>query len=42
MIDVDLKEYQEANKKFNNAYAFFNFQFNDAMQAATNVFFRQN
>ena len=40
MLDVDLSEYNEINKKFNNAYAFFNFQFDVAMKAATDVYFR--
>lgn len=40
MLDVDLSEYQEINRKFNNAFAFFNFQFDLAMRAATDVIFR--
>ena len=40
MLDVDLSEYQEINRKFNNAFAFFNFDFEVAMRAATDVIFR--
>lgn len=36
MLDVDLTEYQEINKKFNSAFAFFNFEFSTAMEVATN------
>lgn len=37
MLDVDLTEYKEINKKFNNAFAFFGFDFNLAMRLATDV-----
>ena len=37
MLDVDLTEYKEINKKFNNAFSFFNFQFDLAMRLATDV-----
>ena len=37
MLDVDLSEYNEINRKFNNAFAFFNFDFNVAMTCATDV-----
>jgi len=36
MLDVDLTEYQEINKKFNSAFAFFDFDFGTAMEVATN------
>lgn len=32
MLDVDLTEYKEINKKFNNAFAFFGFDFKLAMR----------
>lgn len=35
MLNVDLSEYNEANARFNRAYSFFNFNFGDAMAAAT-------
>lgn len=37
MLDVDLSEYQEINKKFNNAFAFFNFDFGTAMAVGTDA-----
>lgn len=37
MLDVDLTEYKELNKKFNNAFAFFGFDFSSAMACATNI-----
>lgn len=37
MLDVDLTKYKELNKKFNNAFAFFGFDFNSAMACATNI-----
>lgn len=40
MLDVDLTEYQELNKKFNNTFGFFGFDFNIAMKAATDAIFR--
>ena len=40
MLDVDLTEYKELNKKFNNAFAFFGFDFNTAMKAAVDYRFR--
>lgn len=35
LLDVDLYEYNEANVRFNKAFAFFNFDFNLAMSSAT-------
>lgn len=35
MLNVDLSEYNDANARFNRAYSFFNFNFGDAMAAAT-------
>ena len=40
MLNVDLSEYNEANARFNKAFSFFNFSFEDAMAAATNVVVR--
>ena len=40
MIDADLSEYHEWNRKFNGAFAFFNYVFEDAMSCATNAKFR--
>lgn len=40
MLDVDLSEYKELNKKFNNAFSFFGFQFDDAMRCSTDVRYR--
>ena len=37
MLDVDLTKYNELNKKFNNAFAFFGFNFKSAMTCATNI-----
>lgn len=37
MIDVDLTEYYEWNRKFNGSFAFFNYVFEDAMACATNA-----
>ena len=35
MLNVDLTEYNQWNSRFNKAFAFFNFQFDVAMKAAT-------
>lgn len=35
LLDVDLSDYQEANKAFNSAFSFFGWDFNLAMTAAT-------
>lgn len=40
MLDVDLSEYNEINRRFNNAFAFFNFDFNAAMNCATDAIAR--
>jgi hypothetical protein len=40
MLDVDLTEYHEINRKFNNAFAFFSFDFNVGMKCATDAIFR--
>ena len=37
MLKVDLSEYNDANARFNKAFSFFNFSFEDAMAAATDV-----
>lgn len=37
MINVDLNEYNEWNRKFNGAFSFFNYSFEDAMNCTTNV-----
>ena len=37
LLDVDLSEYQEINRKFNNAFSFFGFDFSLAMRLATDV-----
>lgn len=37
MLDVDLSEYNEWNRKFNGAFSFFDYSFQDAMDCATNV-----
>lgn len=41
MLDVDLREYNNYNREFLQHFAFFDFNFNDAMAAATNVFKQQ-
>lgn len=41
LLNVDLREYNEANKEFLKHFSFFNFSFDDAMAAATNCFFQQ-
>lgn len=40
MIDADLSEYNEWNRKFNGSFSFFNYVFEDAMSCATNAIFR--
>ena len=40
MLDVDLTEYKELNRKFNNTFSFFNYDFELAMSCATNAIFR--
>ena len=40
MIDTDLSEYNELNRKFNGSFSFFNYVFEDAMSCATNAVFR--
>ena len=37
VLDVDLSEYNSWNARFNKAFAFFNYDFNVAMKAATDV-----
>lgn len=41
VLDVDIKEYEAANTAFMNHFAFFNFQWDDAMKAVCNLQFRQ-
>ena len=40
MIDVDLTEYKELDRKFNGYFAYFNYDFNVAMKCATDVIYR--
>jgi len=40
LIDVDLDEYNEINRRFNLYFAYFNYDFNLAMKCATHVIFR--
>lgn len=40
-LDVDLTEYNKANKEFLQHFAFFDFDFDTAMKCATNVFAQQ-
>lgn len=40
-LDVDLTEYNKANKEFLQNFAFFNFDFDGAMECATNIFAQQ-
>lgn len=41
MLDVDLTEYNQANKTFMNHFSFFNFDWDTAMKCVTDVKFRQ-
>ncbi len=41
MLDVPLADYRQWDKKFNNAFAYFNFDFTLAMNCATKVMARQ-
>lgn len=40
LLDVDLKEYKELDRKFNSYFAFFNWDFNIAMSCSTDWKFR--
>jgi len=41
VLDVDISEYIKANQTFMNHFAFFNFQWDDAMKAVCDIKFRQ-
>jgi superfamily II DNA or RNA helicase len=41
VLDVDISEYVKANQAFMNHFAFFNFQWDDAMKAVCDIKFRQ-
>jgi len=41
LIDVDLTEYNEINRKFNLYFSYFNYDFNIAMKCSTNIVFRR-
>lgn len=41
VLDVDITEYVKANQAFMNHFAFFNFQWDDAMKAVCDIKFRQ-
>lgn len=41
LLNVDLTEYQELSKKFNSYFSFFNYDFNLAMECATNIIKRR-
>lgn len=41
LIDVDLSEYDKANQEFLNHFAFFNYNFDEALQTVTNIWKQQ-